>query len=32
MKLVVHGPFETWDEAEEFLENWIELHPGLSGL
>ena len=32
LKPVVHGPFETWDEAEEFLENWIELHPGTRGI
>jgi hypothetical protein len=28
---VVHGPFETWDEAEEFLDRWINAHPGTRG-
>jgi hypothetical protein len=29
---VVHGPFETLDEAEEFLERWINAHPGTRGI
>lgn len=29
---VVHGPFETLDEAEEFLERWINFHPGAHGI
>ena len=30
--LVVHGPFETLDEAEEFLDGWINSHPGTRGV
>jgi hypothetical protein len=29
---VVHGPFETLDEAEEFLDGWINSHPGTRGV
>jgi hypothetical protein len=29
---VVHGPFETLDEAEEFLKRWINSHPGTRGI
>ena len=29
---VVHGPFETLDEAEDVLERWINLHPGTRGI
>ena len=29
---LVHGPFETWDEAEEFLDCWIDAHPGTRGV
>jgi hypothetical protein len=29
---VVHGPFETLDEAEEFLDGWINSHPGTRGI
>jgi hypothetical protein len=29
---VVHGPFETLDEAEEFLNHWISSHPGTRGI
>jgi hypothetical protein len=30
--LVVFGPFENSDEAEEFLEAWIDAHPGTHGI
>ena len=32
MGLVVFGPFEAQDEAEEFLEGWIAAHPGTRGI
>jgi hypothetical protein len=28
----VFGPFETRDEAEDFLEHWIAVHPGTHGV
>jgi hypothetical protein len=32
ISLVVFDPFETQDEAEEFLEGWIDAHPGTHGI
>jgi len=32
ISLVVFGPFEARDEAEEFLEGWIDTHPGTRGI
>jgi hypothetical protein len=32
MSLVVFGPFEARNEAEEFLEGWIDAHLGTRGI
>jgi hypothetical protein len=32
MSLVVFGPFVARNEAEEFLEGWIDAHPGTRGI
>jgi hypothetical protein len=32
LNLLVHGPFENADKAEELLERWLNLHPGTRGV